>query len=159
MRMVIATFLVILSFTTIATQNPIGQCDVLPIKVYDTLSCLGDLDQAVFRQRVNREWIRFGLVGYQGINGFENWVGYPEGFDIPPSAKWFAKLSEVNGEREIWVFYSEETPDLLYVMPFLTTMLFGDAEGNHFGAHPCGSYNVDKQQFLTMLEASHANRH
>ncbi len=54
---------------------------------------------------------------------------------------WSVTLTQPNGaEQWIYIFDSHQTPDTDYVYVFQTTTEFGDAQGNHYGFHPCTAF-------------------
>jgi len=85
----------------------------------------------------------FGL--WQDVMGESIWVGYENGgFDLPDK-RYF--LSDVlfktsKGERYMWIVASHSIPDTIYVFPFKSMEPYADANGDHYGVHPCGAYRV-----------------
>ena len=106
----------------------------------------------VFNRRKQKELVvacldaplhEFGL--WQDVMGESIWVGYENGgFDLPDK-RYF--LSDVlfktsKGERYMWIVASHSIPDTIYVFPFKSMEPYADANGDHYGVHPCGAYRV-----------------
>jgi hypothetical protein len=97
--------------------------------------------------------------GWQNIQGQDIWLGYPttgetpqwgtqHGFAWPSDVQshQLTTLSTSVGERYVLVVSSQTTPDTYYVLPFISMEPYADANGNYYGAHPCGAFSVTYDQ-------------
>lgn len=72
------------------------------------------------------------------VVGENIWVGYENGgFDMPRS--YIYGVVQFDNGTELWVYYSRETPEYYYVMPFRNLKPHGDP----YGVHPCGAFSID----------------
>lgn len=104
------------------------------------------------------------LHNITSLRGVNIWLGYPDnpneraeweadlgvyyGFAMPPQVDWLGKLyfyqdqghTAKLGEADI--YRSEETENVLYILPFRLESLTPntDVNGNWDGMHPCGAY-------------------
>ena len=81
---------------------------------------------------------------WQDVEGYDIWVGYPVGFDIPTDWYWLPDeyFFTSKGERYMWIVASHSIPGTIYVFPFKSMEPYADANSNHYGVHPCGAYRV-----------------
>ena len=82
---------------------------------------------------------------WQHVKGKSIWIGYDKGgFDIPDD--WYFLPDVVfdtsKGKRYLWVIAAPSTPGDIYVFPFKSMEPYADANGEHYGVHPCGAYRV-----------------
>lgn len=88
------------------------------------------------------------------------WRGYRSArpFDQPDDARehWKVNLFLPDGsERWIDILISPTTPDVYYVYSFERTDPFADANGEHYGFHPCRAFSIaaaEVQSYLTTIE-------
>jgi hypothetical protein len=71
------------------------------------------------------------------------WVGYENGGfawvnDVMPLLT-LTFIAEDGSERWLDIFWSEQTPDTYYVLPFANVVPYADANGDHYGTHPCAA--------------------
>lgn len=124
--------------------------------IQPALACLGEFHDA----RIERDGLQDmippeDIPSWQGILGQSVWVGYEQGgFDIPDdTADYFTiyAVGEAGNEVQIWVWEAPSTPDWLYVLPFNNTTPYSDANGEHFGVHPCGAFRVNAFDVYLLL--------
>ena len=85
------------------------------------------------------------------------WVGYENGgfawaHDVAPLLT-LTFTAEDGSERWFDVFWSDETPDSYYALPFVNTAAYADANGEHFGTHPCAAILMTAAEYRALLEA------
>ena len=85
------------------------------------------------------------------------WQGYESDhpFNQPDDAhqRWNLKLYLPDGtERWIVIYESAQTPQTYYTYVFVTTAPFADAQGQHFGNHPCRAFATAAAQVMSFLE-------
>lgn len=84
------------------------------------------------------------------------WVGYENGGfawtnDVMPELT--LTFTMVDGsERWLDVFWSEQTPDAYYALPFANTTPYADQNGEHYGTHPCAAILMTEQEYLALLD-------
>ena len=85
------------------------------------------------------------------------WLGYDAGgFAMPADATDALRLTLYTEDgRELWfdVLWSEATPDTYYALPFAVTEAYADANGEHYGTHPCAAFTLTRAQFARLLAA------
>lgn len=85
------------------------------------------------------------------------WVGYDNGgFDWPGDVQPVLTLTfEMQDGESRWldVFWSEATPDVYYALPFVTVEPYADAQGEHYGTHPCAAIRLTAAEFAALREA------
>jgi len=82
---------------------------------------------------------------WQDVVGENIWIGYENGgFDVPSDLYFLPDVvfDTSNGLRYLWVVASDSTPDYIYVLPFNSMEPYSDANGDHYGVHPCGAFRV-----------------
>jgi hypothetical protein len=78
------------------------------------------------------------------LEGASVWVGYSAGgWDVPEDIHNHGRITGTQyGERiEVWVWHSDQA-DRYYLFPFSSMRRFADKDGNHWGVHPCGGFEV-----------------
>ncbi len=89
------------------------------------------------------------------------WRGYQvaKSFDQPDDARerWKLQLFTADGvERRIQVEQSASTPDTLYVYAFQILTPYADAQGKHYGYHPCRAFRIPAMDMDVLLSAAGA---
>ena len=89
------------------------------------------------------------------------WRGYDAArpFAVPDDARERWQLHFTNAadeERWINVWESAATADVLYAYAFQVLTPFGDAQGNHFGYHPCRAFTLPPTQMNILLSSARA---
>ena len=85
------------------------------------------------------------------------WVGYDStGFveeflaatrRVLTATLWTAEGSE----RNVDVFWTHETPELFYVLPYSTVEQYADSSGQHYGYHPCAAFTISYTEYADLL--------
>jgi hypothetical protein len=78
------------------------------------------------------------------LEGVSVWVGYDAGgWDVPEDIHNHGRITGTQyGERvEVWVWHSDQS-DRYYLFPFSSMRRFADSNGEHYGVHPCGGFEV-----------------
>ncbi|MCC6801884.1 MAG: hypothetical protein IT319_03280, partial [Anaerolineae bacterium] len=91
------------------------------------------------------------------------WRGYgvAKPFDQPDDTRdrWRLTLFTAEGvERWIYVAQSDSTPDTLYAYAYQNINPFADANGNHYGYHPCRAFALPATQMDVLLSSARAYR-
>lgn len=85
------------------------------------------------------------------------WVGYDHGgFAMPADATDALRLTLTTadgGERWFDVLWSEQTPDTYYALPFANTVAYADANGEHYGTHPCAAFVLTGDEYADLVAA------
>lgn len=85
------------------------------------------------------------------------WVGYERGgFAWPDDVRDALHLtlySADGGERWLDVLYSDQTPGVYYALPFADPTPRADADGAHFGTHPCAAILMTEQEYRALIAA------
>ncbi len=85
------------------------------------------------------------------IDGDSIWIGYDAGgWSVPNDIVGAWKITGDNGNSEIWVWQSENEY-AYYVFPFANTELFADGNGNHYGMHPCGGWQITRSDLNLLI--------
>ena len=71
------------------------------------------------------------------------WVGYAAGGfawpdDVRPALTLTLTMAD-GGERWVDVYWSPQTPELYYMLPFADPTPQADSYGQHYGTHPCAA--------------------
>jgi hypothetical protein len=88
------------------------------------------------------------------VTGHSIWIGYPEKWDIPPNGQlhgaWMI-YGDIDGQSiEIWIL-GDNVDDVYYLFVYNNVEPYADAEGNHYGQHPCGGWRVGSWQIDNVL--------
>ncbi len=54
-------------------------------------------------------------------------------------------------ERQLAIRWSPDTPTTYYVTPYSTVEPYADANGEHFGTHPCAAFTISADAFARLL--------
>lgn len=89
------------------------------------------------------------------------WVGYENGGfawtdDVMPELTLTFTMAD-GSERWLDVLWSEQTPDAYYALPFANTTHYADANGEHWGTHPCAAILMTNAEYQALLEALRGN--
>lgn len=89
------------------------------------------------------------------------WVGYENGGfawtnDVMPLLT-LTFTAEDGSERWLDIFWSEQTPNTYYALPFANTAPYADANGEHYGTHPCAAILMTQAEYSELLEAINAH--
>ncbi len=89
------------------------------------------------------------------------WVGYEHGGfawtnDVEPVLTLTLYLED-GEERWLDIFWSEQTPEDYYALPFANTVAYADVNGEHFGTHPCAAILMTTAEYQSLLEALRGN--
>lgn len=110
-----------------------------------------------------RDWTDYTLDA-QAIQAVLNinadhsfWVGYANGGfawtnDVMPALTLTFTMAD-GSERWLDVFWSEQTPDAYYALPFANPTPYADANGEHFGTHPCAAILMTAAEYEALLAA------
>lgn len=83
------------------------------------------------------------------------WVGYDHGgfnvefLEADPALT--LTLYTADG-RELW-FDVFEHAGVFYALPFANVVAYADANGEHYGTHPCTAFTLTRAQFARLLAA------
>ncbi len=85
------------------------------------------------------------------------WVGYANGgfawtSDVMPALTLTFTMAD-GSERWLDVFWSEQTPDAYYALPFANVIPYAEADGSHFGTHPCAAILMSRAEYLALRAA------
>ena len=85
------------------------------------------------------------------------WIGYENGGfawtnDVAPLLTLTFTMAD-GAERWFDVFWSEQTPDAYYALPFANPTPYADANGEHYGTHPCAAILMTEAEYDALLEA------
>ncbi len=85
------------------------------------------------------------------------WVGYENGGfawpdDVQPALTLTFTLAD-GGERWVDVYWSPQTPDVYYMLPFADPTPRADANGEHYGTHPCAAILMTEQEYRALIAA------
>lgn len=85
------------------------------------------------------------------------WVGYENGgFDWRPDIRPVLTMTMymVDGDdRWIEVYFSNQTPDVYYLLPYSNTDYYADANGLHPGYHPCGAFLLTVAEYENLVSS------
>jgi hypothetical protein len=118
------------------------------------LSCLNNpapptlLSWTLHRHEVlsNNQW-----QAWQELDGRSLWLGYANGgWETTGDERWAGRL--IGDDYEVWLFYSP-TRQEYDLLPFADTRLFADANGEHYGMHPCGGWAVNEDIINAIIES------
>lgn len=89
------------------------------------------------------------------------WVGYANGGfawtnDVMPELTLTFEAAD-GSERWFDVFWSEQTPDAYYALPFANPTPYADANGEHFGTHPCATILMTTAEYESLVETLRGN--
>ena len=98
-----------------------------------------------------------GAAGVDAILSLDTsrsfWLGYDSGgfaaayFDSDPALTLTLTTAD-GGER--WLDITEHA-GVYYVLPYATTTAYADANGEHFGTHPCAAFTISADAFARLL--------
>jgi hypothetical protein len=77
----------------------------------------------------------------QTLTGDDLWLGYDNGGWLTTGDE-RGRYRLVGDDYEVWLFFSA-TRQQYDILPFANTTLFADANGDHYGMHPCGGWAID----------------
>ncbi len=82
---------------------------------------------------------------WQNVRGVSIWPGYEnDGYKIP--SDWYFLPDEIFytsvGTRYMWIVGIRSMQGTIYVFSFISMEPYADANGEHYGVHPCGIYQV-----------------
>lgn len=85
------------------------------------------------------------------------WVGYENGGfawtnDVAPLLTLTFVMAD-GTERWFDVFWSGQTPDAYYALPFANPTPYADANGEHYGTHPCAAILMTAAEYAALIEA------
>lgn len=93
------------------------------------------------------------IVALYGVGGENIWVGYDNGgFNVPDDTRIMRRIWLYDGDGSlyhatnralIWIAVSPQTPMLEYWFVFDNTRPYADANGKHYGLHPCAAVRVE----------------
>lgn len=93
----------------------------------------------------------------QAVEGASIWLGYGAGgYVVPEDCELVFKIGGVGEEGQrvlVWVWWAESQPDTFWVFPFRNIQPYADANGQHYGIHPCGMYTVEADDLQPILAA------
>lgn len=81
------------------------------------------------------------------------WLGYDHGgfdpvyFESEPALTLTLYTAD-GGER--WLDVTEHA-GVYYVLPYVTTTAYADANGDHYGTHPCAAFTISADAFARLL--------
>lgn len=104
-----------------------------------------ELDAQAIRAVLNINAERSFWVGYE--NGGFAWVN-----DVMPELTLTFTMAD-GSERWFDVFWSEEAPDEYYALPFANPTPYADANGEHYGTHPCAAILMTGAEYAALIEA------
>lgn len=86
------------------------------------------------------------------------WVGYDAGGFAWPTEDVHPILTvtlwlEDGSERWFEVYWSEQTPDRYYALPYDDPTPRADADGQHFGTHPCTAILMTEVEYTALRAA------
>ncbi|MBK8035287.1 MAG: hypothetical protein IPK17_38445 [Chloroflexi bacterium] len=89
------------------------------------------------------------------------WVGYENGGfawtnDVMPLLTLTFTMAD-GSERWFDVFWSEQTPNVYYALPFTNPTPSADANGQHYGTHPCAAILMTATEYEALLEVLRGN--
>ncbi len=96
------------------------------------------------------------VVGLPAGDSF--WIGYDNGgfaapyFDSEPALTLTLYTAD-GGERWLDVTVAD---GVYYVLPYATTEPYTDANGEHYGTHPCAAFTITGDEFARLLAALEA---
>lgn len=87
------------------------------------------------------------------LSGEDIWIGYPIGYDVPNDTKFMFRIVGIGNEgQEVDItFYGSSSQATIYAFPHKSTQPFSDANGNYYGIHPCGMYEINTWEVLEWL--------
>lgn len=91
------------------------------------------------------------------IDGDSFWIGYENGgFDWPDDVQpeLTLTLDMADGDqRWVDVYWSKQTPEVYYVLPYVTIEPYADSHGEHWGTHPCAAIRITADAYAALIEA------
>lgn len=130
--------LLVMTLSAFAQPTPIPNTNE---ELMSVIKCLG------ISSHEYKEW--------HNVLGHNIWLGYEQGgFAWPEDVKlmkWLRWGTSV-GTRHIWIVFSMSTPDMYYILPFVSMEISTDSEGKHRGVHPCGAFAVERKVIDTLLD-------
>ena len=87
----------------------------------------------------------------QTLTGRDLWIGYDNG-GWETTGDEYRRYTLRGDDYEVWVYYSPLREEY-ELFPFADTALFPDANGDHWGMHPCGGWAVDQQIINAIIES------
>ena len=102
-----------------------------------------ELDAQAIQAVLNINAERSFWVGYE--NGGFAWVN-----DVMPELTLTLTMAD-GSERWLDVFWSEQTPNNYYVLPFADPIPYADANGEHYGTHPCAAILMTDSEYQALI--------
>lgn len=103
-----------------------------------------------------------GAAGVDAILSLDTsrsfWLGYDSGgfaaayFDSDPALTLTLTTAD-GGERWIDITVAD---GVYYVLPYAMTTAYADANGEHYGTHPCAAFTITGDEFARLLAALEA---
>lgn len=139
------------------SANLLQHCDFVPEVIYAFFTDGTQKNEHAVKVTPDEAVSRFGEIPARSIwLGYEDEVpeGEPSGFDHPSDVQDFGTIRLGLGEnrQELRFLYSYSTKQV-FVLPFDSFDLFPDANGDHFGFHPCGAYEIPTDEFYAFLDS------
>ena len=144
-----AFLVVLLQLQTLQTPILIDVCPAFGVPVSG-----GGYDRAFVDYALDAD----GIDAVLNIDAGDSfWIGYENGgFDWPQDVQPVLQLTLVMADGdESWldVWWSAQTPDVYYALPFANTVAYADAQGEHYGTHPCAAIRMTAAEFERLREA------
>jgi len=144
-----AFLVILLQLQTLQTPILIDVCPAFGVPVSGSGYDRTFVDYALDAEAIN------AVLSIDASDSF--WVGYENGgFDWPQDVQPVLQLTLMmadGAERWLDVWWSEQTPEVYYALPFVTVEAYADAQGEHYGTHPCAAIRMSAAEFETLREA------
>jgi hypothetical protein len=118
------------------------------------LACLNNPDPPTLRSwTMHRNDILTATQwrAWQDLEGRNLWLGYAHGgWATSGDERWAGRL--IGDDYVVWLFYSPSRQEY-ELFPFADTRIYADANGDHYGMHPCGGWAVDKEIIEALIES------
>lgn len=173
MKRVLAWVLAILTFALcgylFATacywlEDAIAQDDPKPQPVFDCLklnevkltSQYWVMYPSIKGDTIKRDYTPQWWEAWDSLQGQGFWLGYDRGgFDWPKDVYIYGQLwlplEDGKEPRQVLFYFSKQTPDRFYILPFVSIQPYADSNGKHFGSHPCAAYVVKLEYIKPLL--------
>ncbi|MBK9751735.1 MAG: hypothetical protein IPO91_33900 [Chloroflexi bacterium] len=144
-----AFLVILLQLQTLQTPILIDVCPAFGVPVSGSGYDRTFVDYALDAEAIN------AVLSIDASDSF--WVGYENGgFDWPQDVQPVLQLTLMmadGAERWLDVWWSAETPEVYYALPFVTVEAYADAQGEHYGTHPCAAVRMSAADFEALREA------
>lgn len=87
------------------------------------------------------------------IDGESFWVGYERGGFAWPDDVEVALTLTFDGGQWLDVYWSAQTPNVYYALPFADPAPRADANGAHYGTHPCAAILMTERDYAALIAA------